>query len=240
MKGVFLGYATQSHAYRVYSKRLMTVEESMHVVFDEINPKWQDHMPKIADEEETTLEKKFATELESTVGNQSVEKEIQSTEKAANSNLPKEWIEPRGLSKGNIIGDIEQGVSTRRKLAFFQHVAFVSQIELWNVNDALCDSNWVVAMQHELNQNDVWFLVPKTDAMNMIGTKWVFRNKMDENGNIVRNKAKGYNQEEGIDFDETYAPIARLEAVRLLLAYACMCNFKLSQMDVKSAFLNGF
>jgi len=66
---------------------------------------------------------------------------------------------------------------------------------------------------------------------------------MDENGNIVRNKArldaKGYNQEESIDFDETYAPIARLEAVRLLLAYACMCNFKLSQMDVKSAFLNG-
>jgi len=67
---------------------------------------------------------------------------------------------------------------------------------------------------------------------------------MDENGNVVRNEArlvaKGYNQEEGIDFDEIYAPVARLEAVRLLLAYACMCNFKLSQMDVKSAFLNGF
>jgi len=115
------------------------------------------------------------------------------------------------------------------------------------VNDALCDSNWVVAMQDELNQltrNDVWSLVPKTDAMNVIGTKWVFRNKMDENGNIIKNKArlvaKGYNQEEGIDFDETYAPVARLEAVRLLLAYACMCNFKLFQMDVKSAFLNGF
>ena len=66
---------------------------------------------------------------------------------------------------------------------------------------------------------------------------------MDENGNIVRNKArlvtKGYNQEEGINFDETYALVVRLEDVRLLLAYACMCNFKLSQMDVKSAFLNG-
>jgi len=66
---------------------------------------------------------------------------------------------------------------------------------------------------------------------------------MDENGNIVRNKVrlvvKGYNQEEGIDFDETYAPIARLEFVRLLLAFACMCNFKLSQMDVKNAFLYG-
>jgi len=156
-------------------------------------------------------------------------------------------LNPKELPKDNIIGDIEQGVSTRRKLAFFQHVAFVSQIEPKNVNDALCDSNWVVSMQDELNEltrNDVWSLVPKTDAMNMIGTKWVFRNKMDENGNIVRNKArlvaKGYNQEEGIDFDETYAPVARLEAVRLFLAYACICNFKLSQMDVISAFLNGF
>ena len=115
------------------------------------------------------------------------------------------------------------------------------------MSDAFCDTNWVVAMQDELNQftrNDVWSLVPKTNEMNVIGTKWVFRNKMDVNRNIVRNKArlvaKGYNKEEGIDFDETYAPMARLEAVRLLLAYACMCNFKLSQMDVKSPFLNGF
>ena len=103
-------------------------------------------MPKIADEEETALKKKFTAKLESVAGNQSAEKEIQSTEKAADSNLPKEWIEPKGLSKDNIIGDIEQGVSIRRKLAFFQHVAFVSQIEPKNVNDALCDSNWVVAM----------------------------------------------------------------------------------------------
>ena len=101
-------------------------------------------------------------------------------------------MNPRGLLKDYRIGDIEHGVSTRRKLAFFQHIAFVSQIEPKNVNDALCDSNWVVPMQDELNQftrNDVWSLVPKTDAMNVIGTKWVFRNKMDKNGNIVRNKA---------------------------------------------------
>ncbi|GKD89690.1 copia protein [Tanacetum coccineum] len=80
--------------------------------------------------------------------------------------------------------------------------------------------------------------------MKIIGTKWVFRNKLDENGIVARNKARlvaqGYNQQEGIDYDETYAPVARLESIRILLAYACALYFKLFQMDVKSAFLNGF
>ncbi|KAH9724999.1 hypothetical protein KPL70_007704 [Citrus sinensis] len=83
----------------------------------------------------------------------------------------------------------------------------------------------------------------KFDPKSDVGTKWVFRNKMDESGVVVRNKARlvaqGYNQEEGIDFDETFAPVARLESIRMLLAYACHKDFILFQMDVKSAFLNG-
>ncbi|GJR36649.1 MAK10-like protein [Tanacetum coccineum] len=79
--------------------------------------------------------------------------------------------------------------------------------------------------------------------MTIIGTKWVFRNKLDENNIVSRNKARlvsqGYNQQEGINYDETYAPVARLESIRILLSYACALDFKLFQMDVKSAFLNG-
>ena len=79
--------------------------------------------------------------------------------------------------------------------------------------------------------------------MNTIGCKWVFRNKLDESGVITRNKArlvaKGYNKEEGIDYGETFALVARLEDLRLLMAFACMNGFKLFQMDVKSVFLNG-
>ncbi|GKC70776.1 retrovirus-related pol polyprotein from transposon TNT 1-94 [Tanacetum coccineum] len=116
-----------------------------------------------------------------------------------------------------------------------------------NVNEALADESWIVAMQEELNQfiaNDVWELVPQPRNMTIIETKWVFRNKLDENGIVSQNKARlvaqGYNQQEGIDYDETYALVARLESIRILLAYACALDFKLFQMDVKSAFLNGF
>jgi hypothetical protein len=113
------------------------------------------------------------------------------------------------------------------------------------VEDVLRDSDWVLAMQEELNnftRNEVWHLVPRPNQ-NVVGTNWVFRNKQDEHGVVTRNKArlvaKGYSQVEGLDFGETYAPVARLESIRILLAYATYHGFKLYQMDVKSAFLNG-
>ena len=110
----------------------------------------------------------------------------------------------------------------------------------------MLDPDWILAMQEELNQferNKLWNLVPKLKGKNPIDTKWVFRNKMDENGIVVRNKArlvaKGYCQQEGMDFDEIFAPVARLEAIRIFLAYVAHANFKVYQMDVKSEFLNG-
>jgi hypothetical protein len=103
----------------------------------------------------------------------------------------------------------------------------------------------VVAMQEELNnfkRNKVWHLVERP-KQNVVGTKWVFRNKQDEFGVVTRNKArlmvKGYSQVEGLDFKEIFAPVARLESIRILLAYATHHDFKLYHMDVKSAFLNG-
>ncbi|GJX03355.1 retrovirus-related pol polyprotein from transposon TNT 1-94 [Tanacetum coccineum] len=115
------------------------------------------------------------------------------------------------------------------------------------MNEALTDESWIITMQEELNQfiaNDVKELVPQPKNMKLIGTKWVFRNKLDENGVVSRNKARlvaqGYNQQEGINYDEIYALVARFESIRILLAYACALNFKLFQMDVKSAFLNDF
>ncbi|GJZ09295.1 retrovirus-related pol polyprotein from transposon TNT 1-94 [Tanacetum coccineum] len=109
---------------------------------------------------------------------------------------------------------------------------FETVIEPKNVKEVIQDESWTMAMQEELNQfktNDVWSLVPPPNNQTIIGTKWVFKNKLDENGVVSKNKARlvaqGYNQQEGIDFDETYAPVARLESIRILLAYACEHDF---------------
>ena len=95
----------------------------------------------------------------------------------------------------------------------------------------------------QFQRNDVWTLVPRPEGEHIIGTKWIFRNKTDEESNVIRNKARlaaqGYSQIEGVDYDETFAPVARMESIRILLALACQLKFKLYQMDVKIAFLNG-
>ena len=95
----------------------------------------------------------------------------------------------------------------------------------------------------QFQRNNVWTLVPKLESKHIISTKWIFRNKTDEEGNVIGKKARllaqGYSQMEGIDYDETFAPIARMESIRILLALACHLKFKLYQMDVKTIFLNG-
>ena len=112
--------------------------------------------------------------------------------------------------------------------------------------EASKDDHWVQAMNDELDQiekNNTWEMVPRPEGKNIIGSKWIYKNKMNEKGQVVRNKerlvCKGYAQIEGLDFDETFAPVARLVATRIFPAYACHKRFKVYQMDVKSTFLNG-
>jgi hypothetical protein len=131
-------------------------------------------------------------------------------------------------------------------LSCFSNTLFVALFEPRDVGHAFSDSSWVNAMHEELEnfeRNQVWTLVDPPRDVNGIGTKWVFKNKQGEDSEVVRNKAhlvaQGYNQVEGLDFGETFAPVARLEAIRILLAFVASKGFKLYQMDVKNAFLNG-
>ena len=126
-------------------------------------------------------------------------------------------------------------------------MGLVSLIEPNSINEALLDNDWILAIQEEQSQftrNNEWDLVPKLKGFNIIGTKWVFRNKLSEQGEIVRNKtrlvAQGYSQQEGIDYTKNFAPIARLESIRLLISFVVNNGITLYQMDVKSAFLNGY
>jgi hypothetical protein len=125
-----------------------------------------------------------------------------------------------------IIGSPSTGVRTRSKkhASFCEHYSFVSFVEPMCVEEALTDPDSVIAMKEELNnftRNDVWVLEPPPKDKNIIGTKWAFCNKEDEHGLVVHNKArlvaKVFSQVEGLDFGETFAPIARLEAITCFL-----------------------
>ncbi|GJU29988.1 retrovirus-related pol polyprotein from transposon TNT 1-94 [Tanacetum coccineum] len=157
----------------------------------------------------------------------------------------KKWTKNHPLHK--IIGDPKSSVRTRGQLAnSCLFACLLSSIEPANVAEALKDADWVSAMQDELDQFarlKVWRLVPRPEGKTIIKTKWIFKNKKDESSLVIRNKARlvavGYCQQEGIDYDETFAPVARIEAIRLFLAYAAHKDFTVFQMDVKTTFLNG-
>ncbi|GJX25856.1 retrovirus-related pol polyprotein from transposon TNT 1-94 [Tanacetum coccineum] len=226
-------YAMAVRDFKKFFKR----RESLNLTFDETPPPYK--TPPLVDDD--LDEEEAIREIEKKNLENIVEDETLKIDEIVNI---KEY---RSHPLENVIGNLNQRTLRSEAQNQSNFYSFISTIEPKNVNEALGDESWIVAMQEELNQfiaNDIWELVPQPKNMTIIGTKWVFRNKLDENGIVSRNKARlvaqGYNQQEGIDYDETYAPVARLESIRILLAYACALDFKLFQMDVKSAFLNGF
>nr|GFB52022.1 retrovirus-related Pol polyprotein from transposon TNT 1-94 [Tanacetum cinerariifolium] len=158
------------------------------------------------------------------------------------------WTKDHPLEQ--VIGNPPQSVRTRRQLesdaemCMFAHT--VSRTEPKNIKEAMVDSAWIESMQEELHQFDrldVWELVDRPLCTNVINLKWLWKNKRDEENTVIRNKsrlvAKGYAQKEEVDFEESFAPVARLEAVRLFIAYATYKSFTIYQIDVKTAFLYG-
>ncbi|GJV17747.1 retrovirus-related pol polyprotein from transposon TNT 1-94 [Tanacetum coccineum] len=159
-----------------------------------------------------------------------------------------EWTKDHLID--NVIGDASRLMSTRHQLqtkamlCYFD--VFLSSVEPKSYKEALPESCRIEAMQEELNEFErleVWELVPRPDRVMIITLKWIYMVKLDELGGVLKNKArlvaKGYHQEEGIDFEESFSPVARLEAIRIFLAFAAHMNMVVYQMDVKIVFLNG-
>nr|GFB82335.1 retrovirus-related Pol polyprotein from transposon TNT 1-94 [Tanacetum cinerariifolium] len=158
------------------------------------------------------------------------------------------WTKDHPLEQ--VIGNPSQSVRTRRQLESDAKMCMfaltVSRTEPKNIKEAMADFAWIELMQEELHQFDrldVWELVDRPLCTNVINLKWFWKNKRDEENTVIRNKsrlvAKGYAQKEGVDFEESFSPVARLEAVRLFIAYAEHKSFTIYQMDVKTAFLYG-
>ncbi|GJU53222.1 retrovirus-related pol polyprotein from transposon TNT 1-94, partial [Tanacetum coccineum] len=162
--------------------------------------------------------------------------------------IPNKWTKDHPLK--NIIGELARPVSTRLQLheqaLFSYYDAFLTSVKPKTYKFSLTQSCWIEVMQEELNEFErlkVWELVPRPDKVMVITLKWIYKVKLDELGGILRNKARlvarGYRQEEGIDFEESFVPVVRLEAIRIFLAFAAHMNMVVYQMDVKTAFLNG-
>ncbi|KAK1663544.1 hypothetical protein QYE76_051703 [Lolium multiflorum] len=199
-EGIFVGYATDSHAYRVFNNSNGRVVETSDVTFDEDDGSLE--------EQSASCEKGDAIPTD-TIGRMGV-----------GIRRPQE-LPPMSVGEGPSSTQVES--STPQGQA--------SSIEQPSASQPLPQPQ----VRHQQQQQQ--------QQPNVIGTKWVFKNKQDEHGIVIRNKARlvaqGYSQVEGVDFGDTFAPVARLESIRILLAFAAHYGFKLQQMDVKSAFLNG-
>ncbi|KAI3715070.1 hypothetical protein L6452_22036 [Arctium lappa] len=230
-EGKFIEYSLVSKTFRVFNLRTRTIQESSRNESRQTEGQFYSE----AEDEQETPEEFPETYLEET--SEPASPSLELTSEPLNSttemsptviseaqtppqiqDLITRWTKDHPVEQ--IIGTPSDGVKTR--------YATINECYFYELQ--------------EFERNKVWTLVPLPKGKFAIRTKWVFRNKKDEVGIIIRNKArlvaKGYCQEEGIDYDETFAPMARLEAIRIFLAYVAHKGFKIYQMDVKSAFLN--
>nr|GEW27188.1 retrovirus-related Pol polyprotein from transposon TNT 1-94 [Tanacetum cinerariifolium] len=149
----------------------------------------------------------------------------------------------------NVIGNPSRWVSTQKQLAtdalWCLYSSVLSKVKPKNFKSAITEDCWFQAMQDEIHEFDrlqVCELVPQPDCVMIITLKWIYKVKLDEYGDVLKNKArlvaKGYRQEDGIDFEESFAPVSRIEAIRIFIANTASRNMTVYQMDVKTAFLN--
>lgn len=262
-EGIFLGYSTHRKAYKCYNKRLNKIVEATNVIFDETSVCYNNK----ENHEDSSFQKSEILHNEH-FENDKVEPDDE--DELVGKIEPENCLSPKITSDGSklktpsriiakrhpqsqVIGDIEKGILTRRKakigeqVNIVEHFCLIADFEPKNVVEALSNPCWQNAMQEEINQiekNKTWELVPRPNDKNVIGGKWIFYNKLNEEDKVIRNKArfvcKGYAQQKGIDFGETFATVARMESIRIFLAYASHKKFTIYQMDVKTTFLNGY
>nr|GEX20695.1 retrovirus-related Pol polyprotein from transposon TNT 1-94 [Tanacetum cinerariifolium] len=264
--GFFIGYSADSCAFRVYNRRTKKIMETMNVSFDKLfamafeqrglKPGLQS---MTSGQINSGLDFTYAPSTITT--QQPTEGEFDLLFKAMYDDYivgqPSATLRTVSAAQAHkdhpleqVIGEPSRPVLTRNQLRsdgdMCMYVLTVSTMEPKNVKEAMTNPAWIELMQEELlyfKRLDVYVLVPAPDNITSLTLKWLFKNKLDEEKMVIRNKsrpvARGYSQEEGIDFKESFAPVARMEAIRIFLAFAAYKSFTVFQMDVKTAFLHG-
>ncbi|GJR62541.1 retrovirus-related pol polyprotein from transposon TNT 1-94 [Tanacetum coccineum] len=234
--GIFVGYAPSRKGYRIYNKRTQRIMKSIHVKFDELS-KPMAHVQLAGTPSSTTINQDAhspshspsSSELQPPISHQGV---------AARSTI----IEDNPFAHT----DNDPIVNVFALEPSSEASSSGDAIEPKNFKSAVTEDCWFHAMQYEIHKFDrlqVWELVPRPDCVMIIALKWIYKVKLDEYDDVLKNKArlvaKGYRQEEGIDFEESFASVSCIEAIRIFIANAASKNMTIYQMDVKTAFLNG-
>nr|GEV61216.1 hypothetical protein [Tanacetum cinerariifolium] len=263
--GIFIGYASTKKAFRIYNKCTRRIVETIHVDFDELTimaSEQSSSEPVLNEPTPVTISLGLMYKPSSLTPYvppsrndwdllfQPMFDKLFNLLPSVDHEAPKVIaLIAKDHPLDNIICQLSRPVSTRLQLheqaLFFYYDAFLTLVEPKTYKDALTQSCWIEAMQEEFGEFErleVWELVPRPDKVMVITLKWIYKVKLDELGGILKNKARlvarGYRQEGGIDFEESFAPVARLEAIRIFLANVAHKNMVVYQMDVKTAFLN--
>nr|GEX54797.1 retrovirus-related Pol polyprotein from transposon TNT 1-94 [Tanacetum cinerariifolium] len=257
--GFFIGYSADSCAYRVYNRRIKKIIETINVSFDELSAmafEQRSSKPELqrmtSGQISSGLDLTYA--LSTITTQQPTEGELDllfqamyddyiggqpsaTTRTILAAQAPQ--VRQTSTTSTSIAETVDENVSN----AMFNAN---TTMEPKNVKEAMTDPAWIESMQEELLQFkrlDVWVLVPAPDNISPLTLKWLFKNKHDEAQTVIRNKSRlvvrGYQQEEGIDFEESFAPVARMEAIRIFLEYAAHKSFTVFQMEVKTAYFYG-
>nr|GEV05216.1 retrovirus-related Pol polyprotein from transposon TNT 1-94 [Tanacetum cinerariifolium] len=224
--GFFIGYSADSCAYRVYNQRTKKIMETLNVSFDELSVMaFEQRNSKHGLQSMTS--RQISSGLDLTYAPSTITTQ-QPTEGELDLQCEVMYDDYIG---GQPLADSRSILAARAQQ---------------NVKEAMSDPAWIESMQEELFQfkrMDVWVLVPAPDNISPLTLKWIFKNKHDEEQTVIRNKSRqvmrGYRQEEGLDFKESFALVARMEAIRIFMAYDAHKSFTMFQMDVKTAFLHG-
>jgi hypothetical protein len=247
--GILLGYSTNCKGYICYNKRLHKIVDCIDIKVDEGIPTREVYNNESSTEDTAKDEDEHVQESKNEDSKSDEDTDTQKDSNQQTTSNSSSKITQKNHPASQIVGEKDKGVQTTRKIiknTKQSHIAFISMLEPKNFNQASKGDHWVKAMNDELDQiekKNTWDMVHRPEGKNIIGSKWIFKNKLNEQGQVFRNKerlvCKGYAQIEGLDFDETFAPVAILETIRIFLAYACHKRFKVYQMDVNSSFLNG-